>query len=136
MDSLRPDRWAVKESLGKIASILLSRHGLVLKDFKDVKEIAFTHIRTEPPRDALPPCTAFPKRTAVPPSAGGAGSNVIHTKPASVTVLLLARDSDLLSLRLGPSPSMLQHCPVREKTTGQCGEDDEEDAKASVLARV
>ena len=31
---------------------------------------------------------------------------------------------------------MLQHCPVREKTTEECGEDDEEDANAGVLARV
>ena len=155
--------------MGKIASILLPGHGLVLKDFIDVKEFAFTHIRTEPPRthnhtelprNALPPWTALPPRTAVPSSAG---SNVIHAKFASLTVLLLARDIDLLSLRLGLSPSMksvsltvlllarnidflslrvglspsmLQHFPAREKSLEHYGEDDEEDAKASVMARV
>ena len=41
--------------MGKIASILLPRHGLVLNDSIDVKEIASTHIRTEPPRNALLP---------------------------------------------------------------------------------
>ena len=162
--------------MGKTASILLPRHGLIFRELTDEKEFAFTHIRTEPPRNALPPWTAFPQRTAVPPSAG---SNVIRTKSASVTVLLFASDNDLLSLRLGrlPSmlqncsvrektmnailtksasvtvlllasdndflslrlgllPSMLQNCPVREKTTERCGEDDEEDAKGSVLAPV
>ena len=116
-----------------MASILLPRHGLGLKHFTDEKEVALTHICTEPPRNAVSPWTAFPQRTAVPSSAD---SNVILTKSASVTVLLLASDSDLLSLQLGPSPSMLQHCPVREKTTEECGEDDEEDANAGVLARV